>query len=237
MSQLIFVSLAMAAGSAVQGAVGFGGNLLAAPLLVLVDPRYIPGPALVGALGLNLMMAWRESGDSDLKEVGWALAGRVPGTLAGVAALALLPADDLELFFGLVLLVAVGLSALRWSVRPTPRVLVGAGTASGFMATTVAVGGPPIALVYQQATGPVIRSTLAKYFTVGIAFSILALLVGGQFDPDDIGLGLLLLPGTVVGFFASGPLARRLDQGWTRSAVLVLSAISAVVVLADWGLR
>jgi uncharacterized protein len=233
---LLAVTLAIAAGSGLQGAVGFGGNLLAAPFLVLVDPDFVPGPALVAALALNVLMAWRESGDSDLREVTWALAGRVPGTLAGVLALVLLPSAQIELFFGLLLLVAVGLSALQWSLRPTPGTLLGAGAASGFMATTVAVGGPPIALVYQRATGPVIRSTLAKYFVVGISFSILALTVGGEFDADDLGLGLVLVPGTVVGFALSGRLADRLDQGWTRPAVLLLSALSAVVVLLDWAL-
>jgi uncharacterized protein len=236
MTEALLVTLAIAAGSALQGAVGFGGNLLAAPFLLLIDPAYVPGPALVGTLALNVLMAWRESGHSDWREVTWALVGRVPGTLAGVVALALLPGDDIELFFGCMLLVAVGLSALDWTVRPTPRVLVGAGTASGFMATTVAVGGPPLALVYQRATGPVIRSTLAKYFVVGIAFSILALAVGGQFPAEDVDLGLLLIPGTVLGFALSRPLASRLDRGWTRPAVLVLSAISAAVVLVDWGL-
>jgi len=233
---IVAVTVAIAAGSALQGAVGFGGNLLAAPLLVLVDPDFVPAPALIGALALNALMAWRESGHRNLGEVTWALAGRVPGTVLGVVAVALVPAEQVELYFGLLLLVGIGLAATRWHPRPTPGTLVTAGAASGFMATTVAVGGPPIALVYQRATGPVIRSTLAAYFVVGIAFSLLALAVGGQVDIRDVRLGLALLPGTVAGFACSRPLARRLDQGWTRPAVLVLSAVSAIVVLVDWAL-
>lgn len=42
--ELVVVSLVFAIGSALQGAVGFGANLLAVPVLVLVDPTLVPGP-------------------------------------------------------------------------------------------------------------------------------------------------------------------------------------------------
>jgi uncharacterized membrane protein YfcA len=234
--ELVVVTIAIGVGCALQGAVGFGANLLAVPVLVLVDPGLVPGPALVSALVLNLFMTRREREEGDLRETAWALAGRVPGTVLGVVALALVPTDQFGLLFGVMLLVGVALTALRWDLVPTPPTLVGAGAASGFMATTVAVGGPPLALVYQRASGPVLRATMARYFVVGIAFSILALAVGGQFDGDDAVDGLLLVPGTVAGFWCSRPLAAVLDRGRTRAAVLVVSAAAAVVVLLDWAL-
>ena len=47
-------------------------------------------------------------------------------------------------------------------------------------------------------------------------------------------LGLLLLPGTVAGFAVSHHLAAVLDRGWTRTVVLSLTVLSAIVVLVDW---
>lgn len=234
--ELVVVSLVFAIGSTLQGAVGFGANLLAVPVLVLVDPTLVPGPTLVPALGLNLLVALRERGEGRLSEVAWALTGRVPGTVLGVWALALLPAGDLELVFGLLLLAGIAASATARGLVPTPPTLLGAGVASGFMGTVVSVGGPPIALVYQRASGPVLRATLARFFVAGTALSILALIVGGRLDGEGLANGLVLLPGTVAGFACSRPLARRVDLGWVRPAVLGLSTVAAVIVIVDWAL-
>jgi uncharacterized membrane protein YfcA len=234
--EVLVVTVAIGVGSLVQGAAGFGANLLAVPVLVLVDPGLVPGPALVSAFVLNVLVARRESGVAHIGETFWALAGRVVGTVIGVAVLAAVAADDIGLFVGLVLLSSVLATVSGWELSPTRPVVVGAGVASGFMATTVAVGGPAIALVYQRSTGPVLRATLARYFVIGTAFSIVALAVGDQFGRDALNDGLVLLPGTLAGFALSHRLAAVLDRGWTRTVVLALTVASAIVVLVDWAL-
>jgi uncharacterized membrane protein YfcA len=231
---VIVVTLAIGIGSLLQGAAGFGANLLAVPILVLVDPAFVPGPALVSALVLNVLVARRERGVAHIGDTVWAIAGRVVGTIVGVAILAVVAGDDIGLFVGIALLVSVALSISRWVPVPTRPVVVSAGVVSGFMATTVAVGGPAIALVYQRSKGPVLRATLARYFVIGSAFSLLALAVGGQFADRSLRLGLLLVPGTIAGFAVSHRLAAVLDRGWTRSVVLSLTVLSAIVVLVDW---
>jgi uncharacterized membrane protein YfcA len=231
---VVVVTVAIGIGSLLQGAAGFGANLLAVPVLVLVDPALVPGPALVSALVLNVFVAHRERGVAHLGETVWAIAGRVVGTVVGVAVLAVVAGDDIGLMVGIVLLLSVVASVSGWQLRPTRPVVIGAGVASGFMATTVAVGGPAIALVYQRSEGPVLRATLARYFVVGAAISLVALAVGGQFDERSLRLGLLLVPGTVAGFAVSHRLAAVLDRGWTRSVVLGLTVLSAIVVLVDW---
>ncbi len=233
---VVVVTVAIGIGSFLQGAAGFGANLLAVPILVLVDPALVPGPALVSAFVLNALVARRESGVAHVGETFWALAGRAVGTVAGVAVLAAVAADDIGLFVGVVLILSVAASVTRWEIDPTRPVVVGAGVASGFMATTVAVGGPAIALVYQRSEGPVLRATLARYFVIGTAFSLVALAVGDQFDGDGLVDGLVLLPGTVAGFGVSHRLAAVLDRGWTRTVVLTLTVVSAIVVLVDWSL-
>jgi uncharacterized protein len=231
---LLIVTVAIGIGSFLQGAAGFGANLLAVPVLVLVDPALVPGPALVAAFVLNALVAHRESGVAHIGETFWALAGRVVGTVIGVAVLAAVSGDDIGLFVGLALAASVVASVSHWELTPTRPVVVGAGVASGFMATTVAVGGPAIALVYQRSEGPVLRATLARYFVIGTAFSLLALAIGDQIGTDALVDGLLLLPGTIAGFAVSYRLAVVLDKGRTRAVVLGLTAASAIVVLVDW---
>ena len=92
-----------------------------------------------------------------------------------------------------------GRLAVGAAVRPTRRVLLVAGTISGVTGTVAAIGGPPIALVYQHATGPTIRATLALYFSVGTVLSLAALRLTGSFGHHEAVLSAVLLPGTMPG--------------------------------------
>jgi len=227
----LWANLVLLVGSIVQGAAGFGGNMFAAPFLVLIDPDLVPGPALISALAVNLAMVAREKGDGDWNRVWPALAGRVPGNVAGAAVLVALSGDALRWFFAITVLTVVALSASGLHVRVTPRSLFAGGFGAGFTATSIAIGGPPIALVMQSSDGPVVRSTLARFFTIGIVLSLATLSLFGRFDGDDLVAGLALLPGTLAGFAVSKPFTRILDRGYTRSVILVLSASAAVVAL------
>ena len=67
------------AGAAVQGAVGFGANLVAAPLLVLLDDGFVPGPVIVASGVLNLLVTWRSGRGAVDPTVNMAIAGQVVG--------------------------------------------------------------------------------------------------------------------------------------------------------------
>ena len=218
-------------GSVVQGAVGFGGNMFAAPFLILIEPDLVPGPALVSALAINLLMVRREQGEGDWNRVWPAVAGRIPGNVAGAAVLVALSGDALRWFFAISVLTVVALSASGLHVRVSPRTLFAGGFGAGFTATSIAIGGPPIALVMQSSEGPVVRSTLARFFAIGVMLSLVTLAAFGRFDGDDLAAGLGLLPGTLSGFAVSKPFSRVLDRGHTRTVVLALSASAAIVAL------
>lgn len=229
--QLVAASTATALGAAVQGAVGFGLSLVAVPLLVLLDPRLVPGPLLCVAIVLTLLLSHRERRSIDFFGLKWGLAGRLPGTAAGAATLLIVPQERIAILFALLVLIAVALSAARIRVRPSAGMLAAAGLFSGFMATTAAIGGPPMALVLQDYPGARLRGTLSGYFLVGASVSLAALAFVGRFGLEELRLSLDLLPGIVVGFWLSGHVRGILDRGYTRSAVLVLSALAAMAAL------
>ncbi|KAG1648065.1 hypothetical protein GQR58_030121 [Nymphon striatum] len=64
----------MGCGALLQGAVGFGGNLIAAPIILLLDDRLVPGSLIFCALALNLCIAVRERAGFDVRTAGIALA-------------------------------------------------------------------------------------------------------------------------------------------------------------------
>jgi uncharacterized membrane protein YfcA len=218
--------------AAVQGAVGFGMNLLAVPLLLVLDPRFVPGPALVAGLVLSVLVAGRELREMD-RRIGWALVGLLPGTMLGLLLLAAIPEDDLAVPLGLLVLFAVGLTALRWAPAPTGHALLGAGFASGFMTTAASIGGPPMALLYARDHGARLRSTLSGFFAAAAVVAIVALALDGRFTTADAGLAAPLVPGAVVGFLLSGRLRPFVDAGRSRPIVLALSAIAAIIAIAQ----
>jgi uncharacterized protein len=217
---------------AVHGAVGFGMNLLAVPVLAVLDPVFVPGPAVVAGLLLSLLVLWREPARID-RRLGWAVLGLLPGTLLAVLLLAVVPADDLTAPTGVLVLVAVVLSALHVDVTPGRTSLTLAGTASGFLATAASIGGPPLALVYARSHGARLRANLSAFFVVAAVVAVVALLASGHLGAQEWRASAVLLPGVVVGFLASGPLRSVVDRGHTRPAVLALSALAGVVAVVQ----
>lgn len=229
---IVLVAVAVAFGAALQGAVGLGLGVVAAPLLALWSPELVPGPLLAGAAILSLLLAAREHRAIDLHGVGWALGGRVAGSLLGAAAVSLLPRPWLDVTLGVLLLVCVGLSVSSWRLEPTIRSLLGMGTLSGLTGTAASVGGPPIAVLYQRAAGPRLRATLNGYFLVGTSTSIALLALVGRFGVAELRSTVTrILPGVLAGFLLSAPARPLLDRRGLRPAVLVVSASAAALVL------
>ena len=207
-------------------------NLLAVPVLAVLDPVFVPGPAVAAGLVLSVLIVGREPAPVD-RRLGWAVAGLVPGTFLAVLLLAVVPASDLALPTGVLVLVAVALSALRLDLAPDRVPLALAGVASGFLATAASIGGPPLALVYAKAHGPRLRTNLSAFFVVAAVVALVGLIASGHFGLSAWRASAVLVPGVVLGFLASGPLRPVVDRGRTRPAVLSLSAVAGVVAIVQ----
>ena len=81
--EAIAAAVVMAAGAAVQGSVGFGMNVLAAPILIQIDTDLVPGPLLAAALVMSLLVARRDRAGINRSALLWAVCGRVPGAALG----------------------------------------------------------------------------------------------------------------------------------------------------------
>lgn len=221
----------MVVGATIQGSLGFGLNIMAAPTVTQFDDSLVPGALLVSALTMTLLVALRDRRDLSFGTAGWALLGRFPGVVLGAAAVASVGRWGLSLTMALVVLAAVALSASGMHIPLRRSTSIAGGAVSGFSGTATTVGGPPIALALQDLPGPVLRSTIATFLGFGVLMSLVMLSIFGEFDVDDFEASLALLPPVLIGFFLSFPLAPVLDRGYTRPAVLIISAISATVLL------
>jgi len=228
---LLVAGLIMLTGAIVQGVVGYGLNLIAGPLMALLDPALVPVPLLLVACGNAVMSATRERGHIEWRNVWWALAGRIPGNVLGVLAIALLPTRGFNLAVGLSVLVCVGLSLITWTPKLNRPSLVVAGTASGAFGTTSAIGGPPIALLYQNSKGPTVRSTLGVYFLLSSISSLVTLFVVGEVHMTHVWTALILVPFMAAGFLLSGPLRKFVEGPRLRTGILAIAGIAAVLLV------
>jgi uncharacterized membrane protein YfcA len=221
----------VAAASCLQAAIGFGVNLVATPLLLLLGDGYVPGPVLLASTVLNLLVSRREGRGAIDPAIDVAIAAQVIGAVGAGAVLASLPITSLSVAFAACVLAAVGLSASGVHLVRSRRSLAGAGLLSGFMGTVSGIGAPPIALLYQRSEAAGLRATLARYFLVGGVVALLVLTATGLFGIHELVTGCLLLPSTLVGFLASRWVVPRLGSRSLRPYVLLLSAGAAILVL------
>src|ERR671932_1034143 len=90
----------------------------------------------------------------------------------GVLAVVALSPQVFALLVGLGVLICVPLSLLSWRPRPRSGSLLLAGLVSGAGGTAASIGGPPLALLYQEAAGPRVRGKIGAYFVPGSVISL-----------------------------------------------------------------
>jgi uncharacterized membrane protein YfcA len=218
-------------GSAIQGNVGIGFAVVAGPILLLVNTAFVPAPVVLAAMLLVLLIAMRERRDVIVEDLKYALLGRTIGTVPAAYAVKAFPKSAYELLFAALVIIGVVLSALGWHIHRTRRNVTLASIASGFMSTVSSMGGPPMALLYQNEEGPRIRATISAIFTVGGFITLAGLWWAGRFTVVELLLGLLLMPGVIIGFAISGYTTAIADRVELKPAILIISAISALAVI------
>lgn len=222
----------IALGTAVQASIGFGLALISAPLLMLIEPAFVPGAMLASALVLSLWMAWHDRHAIDWSTMKLAIAGRIIGTGPALLLIGTASAATFDLVFSVLVLLAVGMSLWHGNVRPTPRAVFLATIAGGFMGTISGIGGPPQALIYQNAGAAELRGNLAALFLMGSTISLAALVAIGRFGLVDVAYTGILVTGIIVGMLCRGPVQRHLDKTAARPWLLGLCTASALTVLA-----
>lgn len=218
-------------GCAIQGSVGYGMNIVAGPFLMMIEPRLIPGPLLVAAFFVTILILWREKQKLDLRGLSWIIAGRIVGTVIAAIILTTISTRTLGITFGSLVILAVVMSASGLHFYPTRPMRVGAGLISGIMGTLGSIGGPPVALIYQDSSPQRLRSTLSGYFIFGTIISMAALIPAGKFGWEELKLSLLLLPGIVVGFFVSGKLIPLIKGNRQRIIIWSVSIFAGATLL------
>lgn len=219
-------------GASVHGTIGTGIALVSVPILAMVDPALVPVPQMLLALVLNSVLFWRDRGALDTAGLGWVIAGRVPGAVLGAWLVAVLGVRSLSLAVAATILAAVAILASGVTIPRTRATGFLAGIGSGVGNHVAGMGGPALALIYHRSAGAALRSTLSVVFVVGNVINLAARAVAHQIVPADLTLAALLLPAMLAGLWSSRFLAPRVEGTVLRAAILWVSGLAAIGLLA-----
>lgn len=215
-----------------QSTVGFGFALLSVPLLDLLNPVFAPVPQLVAVLPLTMGIALREWPAVEVRSTLWIFAGRVPGAFLGVLLLETLSEPSLDILMALMVIVGLALVVSRGTFRRSSVSEAAAGLASGTMAMVSAIGGPPLAILYRNDTGPTVRANLALVFAIGVCITLTVRTAAGEVTLTETLIGLAFVPAVALGLYVSRGLLPRVEGPVLRNAIVAVAGAAALMLLA-----
>lgn len=225
--------------AALQRTVGFGGALLAVPLMTFVVPTKsaVVIAFLIGTVTSTwlLLRLWSQVEWRTTRLLG---VGTIVGAPLGVVILSVVSAVALRLSLGVVVCIAAAWIILssRWSDRPAaPNSFrtIAMGVASGVLSTSLATNGPP--LVYElRRTGFAdnrFRATISAAFMISELIGLPLLAAAGLITRFDIALTGTSLVASVIGIALGSWISERMQTvHFIWAADLLLLATGAITI-------
>jgi hypothetical protein len=229
--ELAAITAIMTLATLVQMGLGLGLSLVMIPLLALVSPTLVPGPAVCCAFVLMPLMIHGNAHLIDRVEIGWGAFGLVVGTAVGVVALVWIDPVHLPRVFGAMILIAVALALSGLRLKVQPRDIAGASIVSGVMGGMSGIHGPLIGIVYAGEEPAKIRATLALYWIIAYAIMIAMHVIAGRFGWIDVARAGVLMPGLLLGYKLAPLIVRHIDRQRMRWGMLTIATLGALMLL------
>ncbi|MCY3925512.1 MAG: sulfite exporter TauE/SafE family protein [bacterium] len=231
--ELVLAIAAVAGGAIVQGSVGVGLSLVAAPPLVAIDPTFIPGPLVIVGQIIGIRHIIVEGAHIDWRAFRHALWGLPVGLAAGFAVLELVPETVRTILIGALVAGSALVLLAGFRLRQTRRTEIAGGLTCSFGAIAAALPGAPLGICFSEMRPPVLRSTSSAYIAVVGGAGIALLAVRGNFGLHELKLIGYLAPGMFIGLAVSRLVRPFLDRTWFRPAVLTVALAGGVALIAS----
>ena len=221
-------------GAITQSAIGIGFGIPAG-ILVLLEPSMVPSCIILMGSFLALSNAMLSYKDIIKVDLIYSYTGRVIGSILAMPLIFLTLGTDYYLIvFGVLLLIATYLSAKKWNIVATKKNITIAGTASGLMGTLTGIGGPPMAIVYQNSSAKKVVATLNMFFGIGALFSVLLFVYFDLINLPEVMKSIYLTPGLVIGtYIGRRKIVREFVNRNLKNLIIAVCFISALVIILD----
>ena len=221
-------------GAITQSAIGIGFGIPAG-ILVMLEPSMVPSCIILMGSFLALSNAMLSYKDIIKVDLIYSYTGRVIGSILAMPLIFLtLGTDYYLIIFGVLLLIATYLSAKKWNIVATKKNITIAGTASGLMGTLTGIGGPPMAIVYQNSSAKKVVATLNMFFGIGALFSVLLFIYYDLINLPEVMKSIYLAPGLIIGtYIGRRKIIRKFVNRNLKNLIIAVCFISAVVIILD----
>jgi len=229
--QIVLVLACAAAGATVQGSVGIGFGLIAAPGLVAIDPAFAPGPVLLigQVVGVRHLLAERKAIDTDALRAG--LLGLPIGMVLGILLLEAIDQRTMSLVVGAATVIGTFALLTGFTIERNHTTNVGAGALSAFGATAAGLPGPPLVAVYSDMRPATMRATCSGVIGAIAVVAFFALAFTGNFGGEEAKLLALLLPGVLLGLVIARFVRPHVERPEFRTLVLVLALLGGAALI------
>jgi len=216
----------------VQTALGFGMAVIAAPILVMIEPSWVPVVITINALVLSVFNTWSQRQWVNARSLAIPMVARIPGTILGAWLLLQLNVFWLQVCVATCVLLAVLVSYYGKQFSYTSTRLSVAAFVSGITGTTTSIGGPPMALVMQHGDSKTVRANLSLFFIYSCSVSIVAYGFMGLLTTEIVSASLSYTPVCLLGFHYGKRAQGFVDAGRFRPLLLTLCTIAGLIALA-----
>ena len=229
---LIF--LLITCGAITQSAIGIGFGIPAC-FLVLIDPSMVPSCIILMGSFLAMGNGLLSINDVIKIDLIYSFFGRVVGSIIALPLLFLTIGTKYYLItFGLLLLIVTYLSASKWNIIATKKNITFGGIASGLMGTLIGIGGPPMAIVYQNSTAKNVVATLNMFFGIGALFSVILFVYFDLINLPEVMKSAYLAPALVIGTFVG---RKQIIKDYVnrnlKKSIIGVCFLSAIVIITD----
>ncbi|MEL7631907.1 MULTISPECIES: sulfite exporter TauE/SafE family protein [Sporomusa] len=234
----IIIFLIICFASFIQSITGFGFAAVSAPLLLLyINPNYVVGLTVFGALVSNFWVMYKTKGKSDPKLVWPMFAASLVGILPGVYLLTIVDAAVLKLYIGILVLLMAAFMAGNYVIK-VKRIKLAAilvGIVSGFLGGSTSLNGPPVALFFmnQQQEKETLRTNIVHYFCLANIATLIIMYLMKTLDLNAFRESIYVVPAVLLGAWLGEKVFVKISKSVFRKVSLTIIFFCGVISIIN----
>jgi uncharacterized membrane protein YfcA len=220
--------------SFIQSITGFGFAAVSAPLLLFfINPNYVVGLTVFGALISNFWVIYKTKGKSDPKLVWPMFIASLVGILPGVYLLRIVDASVLKLCIGILILLMAMFMAGNYVIK-IKRIRLAAifvGIVSGFLGGSTSLNGPPVALFFmnQQQEKETLRKNIVHYFCFANIATLIIMYLMKTLDINAFIESIYVVPGVLIGAWIGEKVFVKISMSVFRKISITIIFLCGVI--------